>query len=1005
MERSEPPLSSISVPEMKATVSAFQDIETLDEVGVWLGAVKRSGLVPPTSEEEVEAFVAKFQVLRKTLSPYAHPTVTAAVGASITGAGAGFDFRAVVSAVPRAAEFKTMFEELALIVGQVRGAKSRRAATVRVADADLFTAHAGKVYLPANAVKDRHGNAGEDTYLLARDGACRGMRAVVLVLFDPGRHTPWPANWYDLFVAMLSKKGLAVTCINTWDFEHCSPRSLQRLLANAAECWVISSETRKLTNGHVRVIRAAWRAGMGLYIAGDNEPFFEDANFLLQAIGLPVMSGSYIGQQVLTLERGQYSPHFVTTGIQGGLFSGVTVADFDVGSAKARALECGVEDGNEEEEEEGEDMEVEVEVEVECEGDGEGEGGSDSNSGSDSGSDSDTDGTGRRLVISEEPLRFPRRFLPFTVIATTGEIREGVPCAGILAHEGSPTTGRVIADGAFTRLFIDWTKHGTPQYVGNTACYLASAASTAPEPAHASTSLAFDYAGAPSYSCAITHVDTAAAGFVMLYGAEPFKIEKDQHISDPLEVGLRLGAGVVSTEVLAGEELAALVRDTCCPFTRRPVLATIPVVSLTSATNRRLLGHILAGVFTEGAFVRAAWLTFFGVCIRAAARASESDANPYNPYGFFVQQILDNITMSVAFANVAPFVPLRNAINTYAIESASDPLSRVRKSMATIAEGMCPFVADPAVPPRWIRHKLLLQAVQQELRAAKEAASLHQYAARAVVCRFKCSFGRVPIAGTATCPDASSMFEWCRLVVQLVLRTKTPSELCLKPSDFLVAELAAGTSLLAAAWKDTSSDDAALVARMDLVQVLEGLYSGMHQAATAAIPPFATVYGPSVLFAADGSQFYHGDLATAGENSQEVLAARRAYLTAVYGADHPQTASNYSLHATARVVMVQKFRDAVTYDPEQAKAVADALVQRGTGNMYTEDFEDVVAATVKSYLAARVANNATAHPLQETKQLRIPLHKQLTAELVALGFPPPPPLPLPLPLYETIYFI
>lgn len=997
----------------------LEGARTLDDVLAWLNRVRESGGVdPPSTPEEGTRFAAKVQSLKRDLCPRSHPSVVAALEAAIAKS-ASADFRAAILAVPRADEFKRAFEELALIVGRVRDAttharpdtKSRRAAhATRARDSELFTVHAGKVSMPAEAAKDAFGNASDDTYQLARDGACAGLKAVVLILMDQ-RADRLPETWYTRFTGMLQRKGLDVAVFSIADtnpayhpfFPPLSARQLRHELANAAELWVISGARPLLTHDHLRVIVAAWKAGMGLYIAGDNDPYTKDANRLLRAVGLPFMSGNFLGRTVLTRENGTLLEHFLTTGIAGGLFSGVTVADFDVRPKPAKCV-SGTSGTSETSE-----MPVALDTDVR-----------DADDVDDTYAVENADEffkivheDGRDVLEHVHPIPvLTARWklikgpaIPYKVIAYTGEVRPDVgPCAGILVHEGSEYSGRVIADGAFTRLCVDWDKHGTPQYVGNAACYLASSAvfghghESAPSSSSTTPEVGFDYADAPSFECAVTHEDTQSSGFVMLYGESPFSFLSNEELCDPLGVGLRLGADIVSTEVLCGEELGELVRETRCPFTRRTVLVTIPLVRLRSDTNQRLLSHILTGAFTDGSFARAAWFMFFGVCVKAMVRAEAESVSVsvsgsgagagtvrgMSPYRFLVEEMLDNVLVSASFSSAGPFVPMRQAITAYAQPSAADPFSRLRRfPLSTIVDGLAPFVTDPSVTlDVWTRQHHVYTAVQTHLKLVK---LLGRKAFVEATNRdwFKCSFGCVPIAGTAkpTGPDAVSDLTWCDLLVRVVLGRKTTAELNQKPEAFLLQDLKSGDGLLYRAWE---------MLPVDLTRELESQFAHFAEASTPAVPGFATIYGPSVVFDQNGQQFLEGTPLSDMYKHVDLLSTRRREkLAGMYGygasAVHAAHAANYPLHLCVRVVMNTQFRDAVEYDAAQGRAVAEALLEKGSGNLYTSDFEEIVEATVRSYLRVRLANMALAVPLPEKHQQRISFRSLLAAELAVLG--------------------
>ena len=943
----------------KVPLLSIQVVCDLDGVLGWLENVRVRGYEPPADAQEASAFSDCVRQLRTSLSPNNHPSVVAALAAQVAG-DTSVDFRAVLLAVPRAAEYKAAFEDMALILGRVRevlhrgedgAAPSRRALNaLRRSDQELFTAHAGKVALPPEAATDRHGNAADDTFQLGRDGTCAGMKAVILSLFNYTYDRLSPA-WYGNFKAMLERKGLEVVvrAFTTSSANTCpvSPDVLAEDLGNATQLWVISNYQRTLTDDHIAVIKRAWRRGLGLYIAGDNDPYNADANPLLAALGLPLLGGNFQGRLVLTADSGHLVPHPITTGLPGGLYSGITVADFP-----ALLADSGVLHG------------------AAC---------------------AAAPGPGSFHVDEYGEETVPEK-LPVVGIAYTGQLRGGKPCWGIVAFEGSRQTGRVVADGAFTRLQYDWDKHGTPQYVGNVACYLAGsgpitgtgAEAEAAAAAAAGTSAVLDYTNARGFECAISHEDTASQGFVMLYGDHPYDLVADANLNDPIQTGLTLGP-VMSTNALKGDTLAAYVRETSCPFTRRAVLATIPLVSLAIPGNVAVLGFILTNALTDGRFTRAAWLMFFGICVAAAQRSTAADPGAC-PYRWLVDQMLAHITMSASFTAMEPYLPLRDAINVFARPSSTDLFSRLRKSLTTITQGLCPFVADRALVASWVRQKHLLTAFSTEVKAMGALKDFRAYKLACAPALYRCNLGIVPVAGTATVPpQGGDMEAWCQALARVVLLNHD-ALVSQRVEAFLARALRDGPkdSLVARVWF-ADGEDEEVQREVDLRARLDAPFVPMHTTAMTAIPPFATVYGPSVLRAPDGTTFYPEPLAALDcvRDADAVSAARRAYLVATFRADTPATASNYPLHAATRTVLGRLFHWDLQPRPEHATAVADYLEKLNKGNIFTEDFGQVVQFAVESFLAARRINRALPSPLVE-KEGRLPFRVMLKAEQMVL---------------------
>jgi hypothetical protein len=66
---------------------------------------------------------------------------------------------------------------------------------------------------------------------------------------------------------------------------------------------------------------------MGMFILGDNDPFFKDANVILPKLGLPTLRGNEPGGQVVKerTSKGGFKRHPITTGLM-SLYEGITVS-------------------------------------------------------------------------------------------------------------------------------------------------------------------------------------------------------------------------------------------------------------------------------------------------------------------------------------------------------------------------------------------------------------------------------------------------------------------------------------------------------------------------------------------------------------------------------------------------------------------------------------------------------------------------------------------------------
>lgn len=93
----------------------------------------------------------------------------------------------------------------------------------------------------------------------------------------------------------LEKKGFEIL---RWENKPPSPEELRAQLSKCGQLWVISSNQKLLSPEHIKVITDFFDAGHGVYIWGDNEPYYADANQVAQALIKTTMSGNVPGNQV-----------------------------------------------------------------------------------------------------------------------------------------------------------------------------------------------------------------------------------------------------------------------------------------------------------------------------------------------------------------------------------------------------------------------------------------------------------------------------------------------------------------------------------------------------------------------------------------------------------------------------------------------------------------------------------------------------------------------------------
>lgn len=172
--------------------------------------------------------------------------------------------------------------------------------------------------------RDTHGNAQGNQYDLAVDGAFEGQTVAVLHFYTGEGFD------FSLPQAALKQKGFSVF---RWINAPPRPEELRAKLKMASQLWIISSSDRRLTDEHIAVIKEFFDSGKGVYIWGDNQPYYADANAVGQALlGVQMQGdlpgGSNVGIQQKGGKAGVLPNHLLSTGIE-NVFEGITIATID----------------------------------------------------------------------------------------------------------------------------------------------------------------------------------------------------------------------------------------------------------------------------------------------------------------------------------------------------------------------------------------------------------------------------------------------------------------------------------------------------------------------------------------------------------------------------------------------------------------------------------------------------------------------------------------------------
>ena len=181
-----------------------------------------------------------------------------------------------------------------------------------------FTQYAGQTTI-VGSKKDSQGNAEGTQYDLAKDGSFDGHTVVVLHFYT--------GEGFDFAKpeSALVEKGFSV-------IRHTTPPPVNQLrteLSTASQVWIISSDVQHLSGGHLNIIDDFFQQGKGVYIWGDNDPYYADANAVSSKLLGCSMSGNSRGNKVvneaMSIGENGFTKHQITTGLE-FLYEGHTIA-------------------------------------------------------------------------------------------------------------------------------------------------------------------------------------------------------------------------------------------------------------------------------------------------------------------------------------------------------------------------------------------------------------------------------------------------------------------------------------------------------------------------------------------------------------------------------------------------------------------------------------------------------------------------------------------------------
>jgi hypothetical protein len=185
---------------------------------------------------------------------------------------------------------------------------------------ELFNKWKGHNRIPG-AEKDKFGNAQGHEYDLVKNNAFAGLGIAVLHLYTLEGFD------FELPKKALERKGFRLIY---WKDKLPPIKDFKEALKSCSQLWIISNLTAYLTEEYLGEIDAFFQQGKGLYLWGDNDPYYADANKVAKKLWGIELSGNYSGDKVIGIQKqpnsaGLIAGHEISTGIE-NIYEGHTVA-------------------------------------------------------------------------------------------------------------------------------------------------------------------------------------------------------------------------------------------------------------------------------------------------------------------------------------------------------------------------------------------------------------------------------------------------------------------------------------------------------------------------------------------------------------------------------------------------------------------------------------------------------------------------------------------------------
>jgi uncharacterized protein YegL len=167
---------------------------------------------------------------------------------------------------------------------------------------------------------DKFGNPNGAEYDLVKDNAFEGVSIAVLHLYTGEGFD------FSLPTKALKEKGFQII---RWANQIPTIAEFKEKLSKVFQLWIISDRQSRIPETHLNEIERFFNEGKGLYLWGDNDPYFYDINIISQRLLKINLSGNDMGDQVINLSskntRGINRNHPINFGIE-YIYEGITIS-------------------------------------------------------------------------------------------------------------------------------------------------------------------------------------------------------------------------------------------------------------------------------------------------------------------------------------------------------------------------------------------------------------------------------------------------------------------------------------------------------------------------------------------------------------------------------------------------------------------------------------------------------------------------------------------------------